>query len=173
MINKRNAVSIIGAVLVIAMVFSVFGTPTYRAMKLNNENFHEIKNKLKEAVNKNTEVDIKKLTNFKWDECYVFTPYYAPEDIYKKVGVEWTTTKTYMGFLLFHDGENQTTNDDQRVMVFKAGRKVVLSFTYNLNELPVVFKLDNYKFSRGNSKFKVEVAKGYAEGKIKELTLVK
>ena len=56
-------------------------------------------------------------------------------------------------------------------MVFKKGNKVVLSRRYSINELPVIFKLDNYKFTSNKAKFLVTVAKQYDKDKIKELIL--
>jgi len=166
---NTKIVWISGAVLVIIISFSIFGTPRYQSIKVKNESFVNLENKLKEAVNTNTEIDINELTNFEWDECYVFTTYYSPKVIYEKVGVEWTTTKTFIEFLLFHDVENQTVNDDQYMIVFKKDDKVILSAKYSLNQLPIIFKLDDYKISSNNAEFMVIVAKQYDEGKIKEL----
>lgn len=171
MLNKRKILMIVGVVLLIAILFLIFGTPRYQSIKLKNKDFGGLENKLKEAVNANTEIDISKLTEFDWDECYVFPPYYPSEAIYKKVGAEWTTTKTYVQFLLFHNIENQTVNDDQYIIMFKKDNKVVLSAKYSLNQLPIIFKLDNYKFVNNNAKFIVSVAEQYAGGKIRELDL--
>jgi hypothetical protein len=171
MLTKKKVKPIIGVALLAAMLFLLFGTPRYQSIKVKNENFAGLENKLKEAINTNTEIDIKKLTDFDWDECYVFTPYYPTEAIYEKVGAEWTTTKTYIEFLLLHNVERQTVNDDQYGIVFKKDSKGILSAKYSLNQLPVIFKLDNYKFTSSNAKFIVSAAKQYDEGKIKELVL--
>lgn len=170
---KKKIVLIIGIVLIAGILFLIFGTPKYQSMKIKNRDFLSLENKIKEAVNTNAEIDMKKLTDFDWDECYVFTPYYPPKAIYEKVGSEWTTTKTYIGLLLFHNVENQTENDDQHIIVFKNDNKVVLSSKYSLNQLPVIFKLDDYKFTSNNAEFIVSTAKQYNEGKIKELVLKK
>lgn len=171
MLGKKKMVFIMGIILVIAVLFLIFGTPRYQSIKVKNKNFASLKSKLKEAVNTNTEINIKELTDFDWDECYVFTSYYPPEVIYEKVGVEWTTTKTYIEFLLFHNSENQTVNDGQYVIVFKKDSKVILSAQYSLNQLPIIFKLDNYKFASSNADFIVSIAKQYDLGRIKELSL--
>ncbi|WP_406766781.1 hypothetical protein [Candidatus Clostridium radicumherbarum] len=162
---------IVALILIIGILFLIFGTPRYQSIRIKNGDFAGLKNKLKEAVNINSEVDIKELADFDWDECYVFAPYFPPEEIYKRVGSEWTTTKTYIEYLLFHNMENQIVNDAQYVVVIKKDSKVILSTKYDLNELPVIFKLDNYKFTSSNFKFIVSVAKQYVEGQIKELSL--
>lgn len=172
-LRKRKILMIVGVVLVIAILFLIFGTPRYQSIKLKNKDLGGLEDKLKEAVNTNTEIDISKLTEFDWDECYVFPPYYPSEAIYKKVGAEWTTTKTYVQFLLFHHIENQTVNDDQYIVVFKKDNTVILSAKYSLNQLPIIFKLNNYKFVNSNAKFIVSAAKKYEGGKIKELDLKK
>ena len=169
MLKNKKLLSILGIVLSVVILFCIFGTPKYQSMKLKNNSFINFENKLKEEVNKNTEIDLKKLADFDFDECYVFTPYYPPKAIYKKVGAEWTTAKTFIGYLLFHSGENQTANDNQFVIVFKKDNKVILSSVYSLKQLPVIFKLDDYKFTASNSKFKVATSKQYNEGKVKEL----
>jgi len=76
-----------------------------------------------------------------------------------------------MGFLLFHSAENQTVNDEDFLMVLKKDNKVGLAKLYSINQLPVIFKLDNYKFTSNNTKFLVRIAKQYDGGKIKELIL--
>lgn len=171
MLKRNKKTLVIGVILAIIISFFTFGTPRYQAIKINNINFGEFKNRLKGVISTSTEIDINKLTNFEWDECYVFDPYYPPEAIYEKVGVEWTTTKTFMGFLLFHDAENQTVNDDQYLIVFKKDNKVILSEKYSLSELPVIFKLDNYKVTSENSEFRLIDSKQYDNGKIIELVL--
>lgn len=170
MLNRKKIVLIIALGLALSVLFLIFGTPGYQAIKIKNKSFVDLENKLKDAVNTSTEIDIKKLTDFDWDECYVFTPYYPPEAIYEKVGAEWTTTKTYIEFLLFHGFENEIVNEDQYVIVFKKDSKVILSAKYSLNQLPIIFKLDNYQFASSNAKFMVSTAKQYVEGNIKELT---
>lgn len=168
---KKKEISIASAILIIGILFLIFGTPSYQSIRIKSADFIGFKDKLKEMVSRNNEVNIKELTDFDWDEGYVFTPYYPPQEIYNRVGTEWTTTKTYIGYLLFHNTENQTVNDDEYVIVFKKDSKVVLAANYSLNELLVIFKLDDYKFLRNNSKFTVTAAKQYEEGKIKELTV--
>lgn len=69
--------------------------------------------------------------------------------------------------------ENETFNDEDRLMVFRKGKRVVLSQIYSLNQLPVIFKLNDYKFTSNNSKFLVTNSKLYDEGKIKELVFKK
>ena len=90
MLKSKKVVPIIGVVLVIAILFLIFGTPRYQSIKVINQNFAGLENKLKEAVNTNTEIDIKKLTDFDWDEWYVFPPYYSAKQVYEEVGTEWT-----------------------------------------------------------------------------------
>ena len=171
MIDNKIIVRIIGVVFIIIILFFTFGTPRYQSMKTKSEGFSDLETKLKEASTIKSEIDINKLTNFDWDECYVFTPYYPSKAVYEMVGTEWTTSKTFIGFLMSHSEENETVNDDQFLMVFKKANKVVLSKRYSLSELPVIFKLDNYKFTSNNAKFLVTVAKQYDEGKVKELIL--
>ncbi|BCZ47180.1 hypothetical protein psyc5s11_32470 [Clostridium gelidum] len=171
MIERKKVVRNIVIVFMITLLFFIVGTPRYQSMKIKSEGFSDLENKLKETVFDNSEIDIKKLTNFDWDECYVFNPYYPSKEVYEKVGVEWTNTKTFIGFLMIHDVENETSNDDQFLIVFKKENKVVLAKIYSLNELPVILKLEDNKFTSSNAKFLVTVSKQYDEGKIKELVL--
>ncbi len=166
MIKNKKVVPIIGMIFIVTVLFCIFGTPRYQSMKAKDEGFSNLENKLKQVSITNSVIDISKLTNFDWDECYVFTPYYPPAEIYKKVGTEWTTAKTFIGFIMTHSAENEMLNDEDYLMVFKKGTKVVLSKQYSINELPVIFKLDNYKFTSNKAKFLVT-----NEGKVKRLVL--
>jgi hypothetical protein len=160
-------------VVSLGILFLIFGTPRYQSIKIKNDNIESFEYKLKEEVNSNFKVDIKKLVDFDWDECYVFTPYYPTELIYENVGTEWTVAKTYIEFLLLHNSENKTVSDDQYVIAFKKDGKVILAEKYSLNKLPIIFKLDDYKFKRDNAQFIVTDANQYNEGKVKELVLRK
>ncbi|ERI92333.1 hypothetical protein HMPREF1982_02315 [Clostridiales bacterium oral taxon 876 str. F0540] len=171
MSSKRKSLIIIGAVLIAAILFSIFGTPKYQSMKINNISSETLISKLNEAVSTNPDVDMNKLTDFKWDECYVFTPYYSSKQVYEKTGVEWTSYKTFIGFLMFHSTENETVNDDQYLIVFKKDNKVVLADKYSLSKLPIIFKLKDFRITRDNAKFKVTASKQYDGGKVKELVL--
>lgn len=173
MVKEKKAVLISGVIIVISILFSIFGTPRYQSIKIKNEKFEGVESKLKVEVNRNTEIDINKLTDFDWDECYVFPPYYPSKQVYEKVGTEWTTYKTFIEFLMFHHIENQAFNEDQQLIVFKKDSKVILSEVYRLNTLPIIFKVDNYKFTSNNAKFMVIVAKQYDDDKIKELIIKK
>lgn len=169
----RKIIKIALVIFILILLFLIFGTPKYQSMKIKGIRFEETQNILKEDINTEAEVNISKLTNFQWDECYVFHPYYPSEEVYKKVGVEWTRCKTYLGYLIFHEVENETVNDDQYLIVFKKDNKVILSEIYDLNKLPVIFKLTDFKFTKDNGVFTVNNAKGYKEGKIKELIMKK
>lgn len=173
MLKNKKLVLIVQVIFIITILFCIFGTPRYQSIKVKNESFVDLENKLKEAVNSSTEIDIKKLTGFDWDECYVFTPYYPSKAVYEKVGTEWTSHKTFIGFLMFHNMENETVNDDQYLIVFKKESKVILTARYSLDQLPVIFKLENNRFTSDNAKFIVSVPKQYDEGKIKELVFKK
>lgn len=169
----RKNVKCILAVLTLILLFLIFGTPKYQSMKIKSRSFVEVENGIKEAVSISSEVDISKLINFQWDDCYVFHAYYPSEEVYKKVGREWTKCETYLGYLIFHRIENETVNDDQYLVVFKKDNKVILSEIYSLNELPVIFKIEDFKFTRDKGVFTVNSSKGFADGKIKELILKK
>ena len=171
MIKNKKVLLAIGVSFIAILSFLIFGTPSYQSMKVKSEGFSALETKLKKASSENSEIDISKLTNFDWDECCVFTPYYPSKGIYEKVGTEWTTAKTYIGFRISHSRENDTVNDEDFLMVFKKGSKVVLAKKYSTNQLPVIFKLDNYKFTKNNAKFLVTDLELNNEGKIKELVL--
>jgi hypothetical protein len=170
MTKNKKVVHIIEIGLIVTLLFFIFGTPNYQSIKIKSEGFADLQEKLKRASVSTSEIDINKLTNFLWDDCYVFTPYYPSKLAYKNVGTEWTNAKTFIGFLMSHNWENETVNDEDFLIVFKKDKKVVLAKRYSINQLPVIFKLDNYKFTRNNAKFLVKDSKLY-DGKIKELVL--
>ena len=171
MLRHKRIFHIIGVVFIMLILFFVFGTARYRSMKTGNIGFIAFEKKLMQASAAKSEIDISKITDFNWDECYVFPPYFPSKMVYEKVGTEWTTAKTYIEFLISHSTENDTLNDGEFLMVFKKGNKAIRSRRYSINKLPAIFKLDNYKFTRNNSKFLVNPSKQYNDGKVKELSL--
>lgn len=169
MIKNRKPAVIIGIFLSIIILFLIFGTPGYQSIKIKNKSFGDTENNIKEACSKNNTIDLKKLTNFDWDECYIFTPYYPSEKVYEKTGTEWTTYRTYIGFLMFHGMENETVSDDQYLIVFKKDSRVILSAKYSLSQLPVIFRPDGCRIIVNNSRFQVTSSKQYNDSRVKEL----
>lgn len=173
MIKSRKPAVIMAVFISIAVLFFIFGTPGYQSMKIRNKSFADTENNIKEACSKNTIIDLKKLTDFDWDECYIFTPYYPSEKVYEKAGTEWTTCRTFIGFLMFHGMENETVSDDQYLIVFKKGSRVILSEKYSLSQLPVIFRPDSCRITVNNARFQVTSSKQYDNSTIKELVPVK
>ncbi|WP_027631749.1 hypothetical protein [Clostridium hydrogeniformans] len=166
--KNKNRIWIIGGGIFIAVIlFLIFGTSSYRAMKIKNIDTTMVEENLKSISEKDKEIKISDFTDFQWDSAYVFPSYYSQEEIYEKVGVQWTEAKTFLGYLFSRDIENGVLNENQYRMIFKRGDKIISSKVYDLKEVPVSFKLPNYEFTYESCKFQITTnEEGY-----KELTL--
>lgn len=153
---KNTIILIVGLTIILTGVFMVYGTFYYRSIKINNISTKKFENTLKDKLKSQSSIDIKKCTDFEWDRAYVFPPYHSSNDVYKKVGKEWTNYNTYIGYLLFHDMENKTVSEGQRLIVFTKNDNVILSKIYNLIDLPVIFQVPDYSFTSTDSQFNVE-----------------
>lgn len=172
MSKKKRVLIIAGSLFVVFLLFFIFGTPEYREMKIKNEDFSTLETRLKDACTTKDVVNIAEEANFSWDECYVFPPYYPSEEVYKSVGKEWTSAKTFIEYVMFHNMENEVHSEGQYLIVFKSNGKVVLSTIYNLRDMPIVFNLKDNKFTKDKAKFSIKSSDKYGVSEVKELTPV-
>lgn len=68
----------------------------------------DLRNLIIETVQRSNEIDFSKLTNFRWDDMYIFTPYSKPKDILQennistynpKFNIEINDTINMIGFV--------------------------------------------------------------------------
>jgi hypothetical protein len=65
--------------------------------------------------NNPSQIDFNKVTNFKWDKLYIFTPYTPDEEITKQLGFKWKySNKTSIDYL-----------DSINLLIFANGDRVV------------------------------------------------
>ncbi|MEW8955449.1 hypothetical protein [Clostridium sp.] len=168
--RTKNRIWIIGGGIFIAIaLFLIFGTSSYRAMKVRNIDTTMVEENLKSISDKDKEIEISNFTDFQWDSAYVFPSYYPSEKIYEKVGVKWTEAKTFIGYLFSKSTENNTLSEDQYIMIFKKGDKIISSKVYSLSEVPVIFNIPNYEFTYDSCKFQVTTNEnGYRELTLKD-----
>lgn len=155
-IRLKSYKKVLFLVVLLSILFFAFGTPKFQTMKINSIDIAQFENALKEKALTSSEIDIKECTDFEWDLCYVFPPYHSSESVYEIVGREWTVANTYIGYLVFHDSENQTWSENQFLMVFTNNGDVVSSNIYTVGELPVFLRVKDYKFNAENSVFVVD-----------------
>ncbi|SHI45694.1 hypothetical protein SAMN02745163_00298 [Clostridium cavendishii DSM 21758] len=140
----------------ILFIFLIIGTPKYNSIKIKNKDFKDSQKTFDESIEKNSEIDINKIVKFEFDEVYIFTPYYPSKSIYEKLNQEWTTCSTYLGYILLHDVENESLNDDEFLMVFKKADKVVATNLYKLNNVKNIVVDGHNKLTKDNAKLVVE-----------------
>lgn len=71
------------------------------------------------------------ITAFKWDKMYVFPPYTTRAQMHTKIGIEWTTADTYIGYLIQKTSIGDYPLDDDSVhkLVFIKDNKVICDCT--------------------------------------------
>lgn len=126
MIPKKTAIfSVLAAVILIP---SLYGYSSYRQLRVDTRLNAEFERKLYEAVDKKQTFDMKDLTSFDWDKVYLFGPYTSRETVEEKVGEKWTTSQTFVEYLLQDQALelNPLSFDSLNELVFVNEGQVVL-----------------------------------------------
>ncbi len=101
-----------------------------------------LKHRIIEVVEESQMIDFRELTNFNWDEMYVFMPYANPKDILKKDGIK-------VGL-----GDFSIELLDTIIMIGFVGEKRLITYV----ELPIDIKKEEFnqtvkKYTREEGKF--------------------
>lgn len=71
-----------------------------RWMQVDNRYGHLLIGLMQEAAKQKGTFDLAKLTPFEWDSLLIIPPYIDNNSMYEQVGMEWSTSDTYMGFVM-------------------------------------------------------------------------
>ncbi|WP_195576649.1 hypothetical protein [Paenibacillus sp. 1001270B_150601_E10] len=71
-----------------------------RWMQVDNRYGHLLIDLMQEAAKQKGTFDLAKLTPFEWDSLSIIPPYTDNKSMYEQVGMEWSTSDTYMGFVM-------------------------------------------------------------------------
>lgn len=129
-------------IIIILIMISICIGVLFKSSRILKEDV-KFKNQILEFINKSDSIDFNTITNFKWDNIYVFTPYSDPKDILKKDEIKSYNLDFNVKYL-----------DSIYMMAFINENKII-SFI----ELPkVCVDIDSkipIKFSENHSKFTI------------------
>lgn len=117
---------------------------------------------MKDKLEAKKDLDLTKVISFDWDELYVFEAYSDERDILKTVGTKWTTTNSFLWYLVEHY-DSGLYNDDRKKMVFVKNKKVICDVNYNIE----LFDFNEDYYKKENSILKIELGKDKFSSKFK------
>ncbi|EOD00360.1 hypothetical protein [Caldisalinibacter kiritimatiensis] len=133
--KKRDVLLVILIVLFTTLLIDYFN---FRLMKIDNKYYDEFKDRLYKVTQEKTSFNMKDVTPFQWDKMYIISPYTSKSEIQEIVGIKWTTSNTYLGYLLYQKtilGKYPLDDDIFHKLVFIKGEEVLLDITLNRMEI--------------------------------------
>ncbi len=96
------------------------------------------------------------IAQFDWDKMFMFPPYTSRDEMEQAVGTQWTTNKTYLGYLFARSALGKYPLDDDSVqkLVFINKDEVVLDIT--LTRSSVDFSSSERIIERTEAEFALE-----------------
>lgn len=149
--SKKNLVFL--SIAIVFVVLFLFSYVPFLKIKVNNKHTAGFEQKLQEVMMRKEVFDMKDVTDFEWDQMYVFYPYTSRKQMEETVGKKWTTG-SYPGYLLERTQLGNYPIDDESFnkLVFVRGEEVVLDVTLYRSEgdftkITEIIDKDNSRFS--------------------------
>lgn len=143
--KKKSIVMIL--VLALTILIGYIWWEYYNSHKVKED--FELKNKVIKVVQSSKEIDFSKVTNFEWDEIYLFTPYTDSKEILKKDGVKRYNSKLNMEY-----------NDGINIIAFVNSKKIITYIEINRSDFDFE-PIENSKISKDKSIFEIDNDDGY------------
>lgn len=138
--KKKSIVMIL--VLALAILIGYIWWEYYNSHKVKED--FELKNEVIKVVQSSKEIDFSKVTNFEWDEIYLFTPYTDSKEILKKDGVKRYNSKLNMEY-----------NDGINIIAFVNSKKIITYIEINRSDFDFE-PIENSKISKDKSIFEID-----------------
>lgn len=138
--KKKSIVMIL--VLALAILIGYIWWEYYNSHKVKED--IELKNEVIKVVQSSKEIDFSKVTNFEWDEIYLFTPYTDSKEILKKDGVKRYNSKLNMEY-----------NDGINIIAFVNSKKIITYIEINRSDFDFE-PIENSKISKDKSIFEID-----------------
>ena len=138
--KKKSIVMIL--VLALTILIGYIWWEYYNSHKVKED--FELKNKVIKVVQSSKEIDFSKVTNFEWDEIYLFTPYTDSKEILKKDGVKRYNSKLNMEY-----------NDGINIIAFVNSKKIITYIEINRSDFDFE-PIENSKISKDKSIFEID-----------------
>ena len=138
--KKKSIVMIL--VLALTILIGYIWWEYYNSHKVKED--IELKNEVIKVVQSSKEIDFSKVTNFEWDEIYLFTPYTDSKEILKKDGVKRYNSKLNMEY-----------NDGINISAFVNSKKIITYIEINRSDFDFE-PIENSKISKDKSIFEID-----------------
>ncbi len=138
--KKKSIVMIL--VLALTILIGYIWWEYYNSHKVKED--IELKNEVIKVVQSSKEIDFSKVTNFEWDEIYLFTPYTDSKEILKKDGVKRYNSKLNMEY-----------NDGINIIAFVNSKKIITYIEINRSDFDFE-PIENSKISKDKSIFEID-----------------
>lgn len=138
--KKKSIVMIL--VLALTILIGYILWEYYNSHKVKED--IELKNEVIKVVQSSKEIDFSKVTNFEWDEIYLFTPYTDSKEILKKDGVKRYNSKLNMEY-----------NDGINIIAFVNSKKIITYIEINRSDFDFE-PIENSKISKDKSIFEID-----------------
>ena len=138
--KKKSIVMIF--VLALTILIGYIWWEYYNSHKVKED--FELKNEVIKVVQSSKEIDFSKVTNFEWDEIYLFTPYTDSKEILKKDGVKRYNSKLNMEY-----------NDGINIIAFVNSKKIITYIELNRSDFDFE-PIENSKISKDKSIFEID-----------------
>ena len=129
--NIRRKHWILIAVLLAILIPFTISYLNYTKLNVSDQYADEFRGKLFKTIYKQKPFTMDEVTNFAWDQMYVFGPYLPQEHMQQVTGSTWTNNRTYVGYLLGGLGMDDfpLLDESYHKLVFVNQEKVVLDIT--------------------------------------------
>lgn len=119
--------------LIILLIPFVMSYLSFQSRQIGNQGAKEFTTRLELAIAQGTAFKLSDITPFDWDTVYVFKPYATRSDMERVTATSWTTSHSYVGYLLDRTflGEYPLDEDSLNKLVFMKDGKVVFDVTLN------------------------------------------
>lgn len=136
--SKKNITVTIVSLIILGIII-LFGY--YKVNKIEED--IELKKRIVKMIDKSEEVNFQEITDFDWDNIYIFTPYSDPKNIFKEDKI-----KNYnISFNIEH-------LDTINMIAFVNQNKLVKFVEINRSDFEFE-KIENYKVSKSDAIFNV------------------
>jgi hypothetical protein len=131
--KKRFILFLIAAVIITPLLYSYLN---YLDIKVSRKYENDFRQELKRVISQETSFEMKEVTNFDWDQMFIFGPYTSRDDMQRVIGQEWTYY-SYIGYWLIQKsflGKYPLDDDSYNSVVFMKGDKIVLDLTFSRSD---------------------------------------
>ena len=134
-------------ILLIACILVIVDYINFRTIRLENIYENDFNYELYKTVENYESFKMKDVTPFIWDKIYIIRPYISKLEMEKILGEKWTTSDTYLEYLIEKTflGKHPLDDDSLHKLIFTKEGKVILDITINRMEIDFT-RLNDYVY---------------------------